>query len=62
MNLAYFMPNVTTLIYNVQISQISPVREQIVAVISRLQTDIRDVKFGIETWSDWPQMGQIWDF
>ena len=22
----------------------------------------RDVKFGIQIGSDWPQMGQIWDF
>ena len=23
---------------------------------------VRDVKFGIQTGSDWPQIGQIWDF
>ena len=22
----------------------------------------RDVKYGIQIWSDWPQMWQIWDF
>ena len=28
----------------------------------RLANRIRDVKYGIQIGSDWPKMGQIWDF
>ena len=31
-------------------------------IFGRCVQPTRDLKFGIQIGSDWPQMGQIWDF